>query len=172
MQSVQEPNRRPPDRGTRRHRAKLGKSQGMAACHGRRPPAFQPSGPKLRRSTLVRPRSTGSWFNVFVFAWPKRNSRLTVADHACAGPSLRFQHSSGRNAGFNRDRLTMFFGLLAAASQFGTFAGSLAGAAVRLFIALLTPRRMSSAATNCLSFLASGGTKACEPPFSPSPFFK
>jgi hypothetical protein len=57
---------------------------------------------------------------------------------------------------------------LPATAQLGTFTGSLPA----LFIALLTPRKMSSAASSCLSFLGSGGTKACEPPFSSSPFFR
>ncbi len=132
----------------------------------------RPSRPKLRRSTLIQPRSTVSWSNIFVFAWPKRNSRPHFRGSCLRGAvaSLPALIPNGR-----RFQLWPFNNVLwppCGRSQFGTFAGSLAGAEVSLFIALLTPRRMSSAAINCLSFLASGGTKACEPPFSSSPFFK
>jgi hypothetical protein len=46
-------------------------SQETAA--GATPPTGVPDLPKLPRSALIRLQSTGSWTNVFVFAWLKRN---------------------------------------------------------------------------------------------------
>jgi hypothetical protein len=82
----------------------------------------RPSRPKPRCSTPIRPRPAGSWSNVFVFAWPKRNSRPHFRGSCLRGavgrslPVLIGQYLLKMAAGFNPGRLTMFLGLLVSAS--------------------------------------------------------
>ncbi len=80
----------------------------------------RPSRPKPQCSTPIRPPPAGSWSNVFVFAWPKRNSRPHFRGSCLRGAVARFQYLSGSSIEngrrFQPGRLTMFLGLLMSAS--------------------------------------------------------
>lgn len=112
---VQVPNRRQPDGGTRRRRAKSGNSQGTAAGHAA-PPAGVPG--LAGRSSGIRPRSGRDRPVHGPTSSCSRGRKLPPLSRIMLARGRRFvsRHLTKMTAGFNPGRLTMFLGFLMSAS--------------------------------------------------------